>query len=148
MKDGQGQVFIRRNKPPSEISHYLLMSRAKGKLSSPPIFEFKKWGINLPFTAPAAGLNPLLLLLQSRHQNLLCSNRLHLFPNDVFDLAMDPPTQRQKGVNPGEKLIDVARFDQKFMRGRLGGLRNFPKSLAEKLRISHQKEFNITAKNY
>jgi hypothetical protein len=49
--------------------------------------------------------------------HFLGANGIHFFPNDVFHLAKDPPTQWQPGVATWGSSTDVAGPNQQSVRG-------------------------------
>ena len=64
----------------------------------------------------AAGLLPELERRQHGHEHLLAADGVHLLTDDLDDLLMDAPAERQKGPDPRGDLADVPTADEQLVR--------------------------------
>lgn len=70
---------------------------------------------------------------QGGQQNLLATNGIHLFANDVLDLAQHPQPEWQPAVHAGCDGAHVSRADQQLVAGNLGVSRIVAQRTYEKL---------------
>ena len=68
----------------------------------------------------AAGRLPELDRRQHRRQELLRADRVHLLADDLLDLAVDAPAERQERPQARADLADVAAADEQLVADRLG----------------------------
>ena len=67
----------------------------------------------------AAGRLPELDRRQHRREHLLRADRVHLLADDLLDLAVHAPAERQERPEPGADLADEAAADEQLVRDRL-----------------------------
>ena len=67
----------------------------------------------------AAGRLPELDRGQHRREELLRADRVHLLADDLLDLAMDAPAERQERPQAGADLADEPAAHEQLVRGRL-----------------------------
>ena len=67
-----------------------------------------------------AGLLPELDRRQHRHQHLLCADRVHLLTDDLLDLAVHPPAERQEAPDAAAHLAHEAAADEQLVIRGLG----------------------------
>jgi hypothetical protein len=74
--------------------------------------------------AVAAGLLPELCGREDRRIHLLRADRVHLFADDLLDLAMDAPAEREKCPQAGAHLAHEAPAHEELVRRRfrVGGI--------------------------
>ena len=68
----------------------------------------------------ASGRLPELERRQHRHQHLLRADRVHLLADDLLDLPVDPPAERQERPDTGGHLTDEAAAHEQLVIRRLG----------------------------
>ena len=68
----------------------------------------------------AAGRLPELCGREHRHQHLLRADRVHLLADDLGDLLVHAPAERQKRPEPGAHLADEGAADEQLVADRLG----------------------------
>ena len=68
----------------------------------------------------AAGLLPELDRRQHRHQHLLAADRVHLLADDLLDLPVHAPAERQERPDARAHLADEAAADEQLVVDRLG----------------------------
>jgi len=76
---------------------------------------------------------------------LLPADRIHLLSNDLFNLADDPPTEREIAVDPGSKLHHQGRPQDELVVVGVGLRRNLTEGLPEELGVTHARLLNGTA---
>ena len=71
----------------------------------------------------AAGLLPELERREHRHQHLLTADRVHLLADDLLDLPVHPPAERQEGPHAAGHLADEPAANEELVvdRLRVGG---------------------------
>ena len=67
----------------------------------------------------AAGRLPQLDRRQQRAEELLPADRVHLLADDLLDLPVDAPAERQVRPEPGAHLADEAAADEQLVADRL-----------------------------
>ena len=72
----------------------------------------------------AARLLPELERRQHGHEHLLAADRVHLLADDLDDLLVDAPAERQEGPDAGRDLADVPAAHEQLVRYglRIGGV--------------------------
>ena len=68
----------------------------------------------------APGLLPQLVRRQHRHQHLLAADRVHLLADDLLDLAVHSPAERQERPDAAGHLPDEAATDEQLVVDGLG----------------------------
>jgi hypothetical protein len=66
--------------------------------------------------AVAAGRLPRLRRRQHRAEHLLRADRVHLLADDLLDLAVHPPAERQERPEARAELPDEAAADEQLVR--------------------------------
>ena len=56
---------------------------------------------------------------EHRHEHLLAADRVHLLADDLDDLLVNPPTEREERPYAGAHLADVAAPHEQLVRCRL-----------------------------
>ena len=99
--------------------HRLLVRERQDELASGAVLQVEDLR-----DLDAPGRLPELRRRQHGHQHLLPADRIHLFSNDLDDLLVDAPTEREEGPYAGTDLADVAAaHEQPVGRGlRVGGV--------------------------
>ena len=117
LEEQQREVLVRAVLPLHREGEQLLVRGAEHVVAAAAVLEPKH---------AVAVLGPAVRRLvrcprhQSREQNLLPANGVHLLTNDALDLAQHPQTQRQPGVQAGPDGPDVAGADQQLVARHLG----------------------------
>ena len=76
--------------------------------------------------------------MHGRQQELLAADRIHLLADDLADLLVHTPAQREHGVVAGLELAHEAATDQQAVAGRLGLGRGVAESGYEQVRPTHR----------
>ena len=95
--------------------HRLLVRHREHEVAAVAIFQMEDLG---NVVAPA--LLPELGRRDQRRQHLLRADRVHLLADDLDDLLVDSPAQRQQREEPGADLAHVAAAHEQAMARRLG----------------------------
>jgi hypothetical protein len=83
--------------------------------------------------AVAARLLPKLGRRDDGHEHLLSADHVHLFADDLDDLLVHAPAERQEGPQAGSHLPDKAPAHQQAVAGGLGIPRVLPERRDEEL---------------
>ena len=108
--------------------HRLLVSQREDVLRAFPILEPEEL-----LDVVAACLLPQLQRRQDRHQHLLSADRVDLLADDLLDLLVHAPGERQHRPNAGGDLPDEAAAHEEPVRYRLGIGRVFAQRRHEEL---------------
>jgi hypothetical protein len=82
---------------------HFLVCHSQAEVSSTTILEAKHV---LAHFLPSTGLHPDLPRVEGREVELLSSNPIHLFAEDLLDLEQSDSGQRELGVDTSPKLTD------------------------------------------
>ena len=123
------QLSIRLHRLAEQVGGGLLMRWGKDVLPLPTVQQ--------PEEDRAVGLIPARLLpqlqrLNGGHMQLLRPGPLHLFADNLLDLAEAAPGQRHVGVDAGCQLGDQPRPQRELMVGGLGLRGGLPQSAPKK----------------
>jgi hypothetical protein len=88
----------------------LLVRHRKHEVAPGAILELEEFR-----DADAARPLPQLGRGQERHQHFLAADRVHLLADDLLDLAVDAPAQRQVRPDAGADLPDEAASDEQLV---------------------------------
>ena len=115
------QLSVRGNISLYEICKNLLRRRTEAEFTrvsvlKPPHFR--------SVSVPAAGFLPKLRRLHALSINFLRALCIHLFSDDLLDLADGSPTHRHVRINAGSGFFNHARAQQQNMAWDLGFRRN------------------------
>ena len=91
----------------------------------------------------AARLLPELRRRQHRGEHLLAADRVHLLADDLHDLLVHAPAERQVRPEPRAHLADEASADEELVRGGLGLGRVVAHGRQEQLRRPGNHVFRI-----
>ncbi len=76
---------------------------------------------------------PQLEWSQDGHEHLLPADRIHLLADDLDDLLVDAPSERQERPHPRRDLPDVTAANEELVRDRFGVRRRFAQGRDEQL---------------
>ncbi len=112
-----GQLTVRFNLGADEVRDDLLVRGAEAELPLAAVLEPQQL---FSILAPPAGLIPQLGRLDHRHQQFLRAGAVHLFADDILDLADHAEAQRKVGVDAGRDLADHPGADHQPVADDLG----------------------------
>jgi hypothetical protein len=81
----------------------------------------------------AAARLPELGRCDHRHEHLLAADRVHLLPDDLHDLLVHAPTEREERPEAPAHLADEPAADEQAVARRLGIARVLPERREEEL---------------
>ena len=81
---------------------------------------FRSWSLKSSGIPYRPGLDPELGRREHRREHLLRADRVHLLADDLLDLPVDAPAERQERPEPRADLADEAAADEQLVRERLG----------------------------
>ena len=117
-----------------ELRDHLFVGRAERHPAFAPVGELEE---HVAHHLLASGLLPQLDRLDHGEVDLLGAGGVHLLADDVLDLALDAPAEREVRVDAGHELIDEAATEQQGVAGRLGIAGCFTQGVSEAARHSH-----------
>src|SRR5262249_34958448 len=128
------QLAVRLDVAAHQLDHHLFVGRADAEIAALAILEAQElWAVDLP----AAALLPQLGGNSDRHEDFLRAGAVHLLPDDRLDLLHDPPAERQKRVDAGCHLADVAAADEQDVRDDLRVGRSLTQRGDKRLGVTH-----------
>ena len=97
----------------------LLVRERQDVVAARPVLEVEELG-----DADPSGRLPELRGRQHRHQDLLCAEGVELLADDLLDLPVHAPAERQEGPEAAGDLANEAAADEQLVRDRLrvGGI--------------------------
>ena len=110
--------------------HRLLVRHREDVLAPLAVLEPEELG-----DVVAARLLPELERRQHRHEHLLAPDRVHLLADDLDDLLVHAPAQRQERPDARADLPDVAAAHEQLVRDRLRVRRRLAQRRDEELRL-------------
>ena len=108
--------------------HRLLVRERQHEVSARAVLELDDL-----WDRDATGLLPQLRRGQDRAEHLLAPDRVHLLADDLDDLLVHAPAERQVGPEARADLADEAAANEQSVRGRLGVGRRFAQGRQEEL---------------
>ena len=115
--------------------HGFLVRHRQHVLAAGPVLEPEELG-----DVVAARLLPELPRRQDGHQHLLAPDRVHLLADDLGDLLVHAPPERQKRPDTGADLTDIAAADEQPVGRRLGVGGRLPQGGNEELRLTRDHD--------
>ena len=140
--DRQRQVLVRRVQVLHEQREHLLMRGREQEVVTPTVLQPEEV---VAVVRPAARGLVRLARQQCREVHLLETGAVHLLADDVLDVAVDGPPERQPGEPTGRGTPDVAAADEQAMARHLGVRRVLSKGPEEKGRHSLQHAARLPA---
>ncbi len=109
-----GELAVARDLPRVE-RHRLLVGQRQHVVASVPVLQAKDLRDRV-----AARLLPQLVGRQHRHEHLLAADRVHLLANDLHDLLVYPPAEREERPHASGYLTDVPAAYEQLVRDGVG----------------------------
>jgi len=97
----------------------LFVGERQHVVAAVPVLEVEELG-----DAVAAGALPQLGRCEHRREHFLRADRVHLIANDLLDLAVHAPAERQERPEAGADLADEPAADEQLVADglRIGGV--------------------------
>ena len=128
--DKHRQLAIGIDLLPCQIRDDLLVRHRQDHVALAAILEPRQLWAN---RIVAARLPPDVGGMNDRHEHLLSADGVHFFPNNLLDLAHNPPSERQQAVDAGPQRSYHRRPQHQPVAGQLDVARRLSQRPAEQM---------------
>ena len=132
--DHDRQLFVAVDFSTDQLHHSFFVGHAEEHCLIVTVFEAEQF---FAHAFIAAGFLPEFCGQDHGHQDFLTINGVHLFPDDLFDLADNTFCHRKQRVDPGRNGADVTAADQNLVAVCFCIFGVFAQALADHLGHSH-----------